>query len=125
MSVVRNSLSNVIKAIDGTVTMNNDLVDVFNNVVTNKIPSLWARFSYPSLKPLASYLIDFIERLAFIQKWIDEGAPCAFWISGFFFTQSFLTGTKQNYARKYKIPIDSLVFDFNTIDEDKGNVDLT
>ena len=61
--MVRNSLINVIKAIDGTVTMNNDLNDVFNNVVTNKIPSLWARFSYPSLKPLASYLIDLIERL--------------------------------------------------------------
>lgn len=125
LSVVRNSLSNVIKAIDGTVSMNNDLNEVFNKVVTNKIPNVWTKFSYPSLKPLASYLLDFIERLNFIQKWIDNGAPSAFWISGFFFTQSFLTGTKQNFARKYKIPIDSLVFDFNTIDEESKNVDLS
>lgn len=94
LSVVRGSLANVIKAIDGTVSMNNELNEVFNKVVTNKIPNVWQKFSYPSLKPLASYLLDFIDRLNFIQKWIDQGAPTAFWISGFFFTQSFLTGTK-------------------------------
>jgi len=109
--------------------MSVELEMISNSIFDNRTPGAWMKRSYPSLKPLASYVVDFIDRLNFMQKWIDEGAPSSFWLSGFFFTQSFLTGMKQNFARKYVIPIDEIDIDFeifsdkNGLDKDKAPKD--
>lgn len=123
LSVVRSSLVNVGKAIKGEVPMSQELENVSESLFNNLVPDAWGKVSYPSLKPLASWIMDFLERLKFMQTWIDNGAPSTFWISGFFFTQSFLTGTKQNFARKYGIAIDFIEFDFIVI-SDESKYDL-
>ena len=61
-------------------------------------------------------------RLTFFSDWIENGAPDTFWLSGFYFTQSFLTGVSQNYARKYTIPIDTIGFEFQVMKEEKEDL---
>lgn len=92
--------------------MSIELEEVSQSLRDNKVPELWQKRSFASMKPLASYILDFIKRLEFMQDWIDNGCPPNVWFSGLFFQQSFITGCKQNYARKYIIAIDQIEFDF-------------
>lgn len=115
---------NVGKAIKGEVPLSLELEEVCTSLFNNQVPAIWHKRAYPSLKPLASWMLDYLKRIKFMQDWVDDKAPETFWISGFFFTQSFLTGTRQNYARKHVIAIDFIEFDFIVIsDESKYNLE--
>ena len=118
ISTVRSSLVNLRKALKGLIVMSADLEEVQNALNTNKVPAVWAKKSYPSLKPLGSYVLDFHARLQFFQTWIDSKMPAMFWFSGFFFVHAFMTGGMQNYARKYTTPVDTLSFEHIMLEGD-------
>ena len=109
---VRGSLQTLQKAVKGLVVMDAALEGLSKNMLNNQTPVLWMKVSYPSLKPLSSYIAELLERLDFFQHWLDDGPPIVFQMPNFFFVQAFMTGVMQNFARKYTIPIDTIEFDF-------------
>ena len=88
----------------------------------NTLPGIWRKVSYASLKPLASWFKDFIERVQFLRLWLEEQAPYTYWMSGFYFPQGFLTGVLQTHSRQYKIPIDTLSFKFKVLQIEKDKL---
>lgn len=116
LSVIHSSSVEMVKALKGLVVLSEQLENACNSIFLNQVPSTWAAKAYPSLKNLSSWVLDLIARCDFLQKWIDQGIPVVFWISGFFFPQAFLTGTLQNFARKYVVSIDLLSYDFKVVD---------
>jgi dynein heavy chain len=126
LAMVATTLVSVQKALKGIVVMSAELEDMGNSMVIGKVPKMWSKVAYPSLKPLGSWVTDLLARITFLGDWMESGSsPCNYWVSGFFFTQAFITGTLQNYARKYKTPIDRCEFDFAVLkpeEEEKAKV---
>jgi dynein heavy chain len=72
--------------------MSQELDSMYYSLMNNEVPKVWNKVGYLSLKGLASWIRDLKERVKFMQEWLVTGGPNAFWISGFFYPQGFLTG---------------------------------
>ena len=110
LTIMRTSLSEVQKAIKGIVIMSAELEAMYNAMLYNVVPPKWTAAAYPSLKSLGAWVDDLLARVSFLRSWIENQPPAAFWLSGFFFPQGFLTAVLQRYARQTRIPIDTLKF---------------
>ena len=110
LKVVAHTLDQLDRAIAGTVVMSADLEAMMNRMLDDKVPTQWEGVGFPSLKPLASWVPDLIERVTFLASWLYDGLPATYWVPAFFFPQGFMTAAMQAYARKTETPIDALQF---------------
>jgi len=70
LTVIRASLVDLQKAIQGTVVMSMELEAMFKSFIDAKVPNNWMGVGYPCLKPLGSWMKDLIRRIEFIGNWL-------------------------------------------------------
>lgn len=90
--------------------MSQELEYMYFSFLSNKVPENWQKVAYPCLKPLSSWIKDFLERVEFFKDWVQKGKLASYFMPALYFPQGFNTAVKQIYARQNMIPIDTLVF---------------
>jgi len=85
IKVMKHTLDQLDRAIQGTLVMSQGLEDMSNRFNDDKVPAQWEDVGYPSLKPLSTWIPDFLKRIEFFSNWLYEGPPNTFWLSAFFF----------------------------------------
>ena len=94
---VRHTLLNLKLAIDGTIVMNEELRDALDRMYDAKIPHVWLKLSWES-STLGAWFTDLYARNEQYRSWLKldkDTRPIAFWMTGFFNPQGFLTAMRQ------------------------------
>lgn len=68
--------------VQGLSPMLASLEELGNQLTRGVVPTLWSSASYPSVKPLGSWVTDLAARVAFFSKWIQDGPPEIMWLPG-------------------------------------------
>ncbi|KAJ9596605.1 hypothetical protein L9F63_012364, partial [Diploptera punctata] len=117
IETIKTSLERILSVNKGLAVMTPDLDTCCSSILEDRTPAMWLKVSYPSLKPLGSYIDDLLRRITFFEDWSHLRKPTCYWLSGFFQPRAFLIGILQTYSRKYKIPIDNLDISYTVLHE--------
>jgi len=94
------TLKNLRLAISGTVALSGGLIDALDALFMARIPASWLKMSWEAAT-LGNWFTGLLQRYDQLNKWLNLGRPKAYWMTGFFNPQGFLTAMKQEVNRKH------------------------
>ncbi|RXG53559.1 Dynein heavy chain 5, axonemal [Armadillidium vulgare] len=101
LKIVRQSLKDLLLAVEGTIIMTPALKDTLDAMFDARVPESWKKVSWAS-STLGFWFTELLERDAQFRRWLTNGRPICFWITGFFNPQGFLTAMRQEVTRQHK-----------------------
>ena len=106
---MRRSLLELDMGLKGDLSVSEAMETLMDALFTDAVPATWTACAWPSLRPLASWLADMLQRHAQLAGWsADLATPKVTWLPGLFNPQAFLTAVMQVTARKNELPLDKL-----------------
>jgi len=100
MKLTQDTLINLRLAIAGTVALAGPLIDALDALFDARIPANWTAISWEA-GTLGVWFVGMQQRYDQLFKWLNSGRPKAYWMTGFFNPQGFLTAMKQEVNRKH------------------------
>ena len=108
---MKRSLTELDMGLKGDLSITEKMEALMNALYDDKVPDAWATRAYPSLRALAPWLHNLLERQRQLEAWTaDLATPKVTWLSGLFNPQAFLTAVLQVTARKNEWPLDKIGF---------------
>lgn len=110
LDIVRNTMQDMVLAIDGQIIMTPNLVDCIGAVADFRVPKTF-QFDPTGVEiswltaSLAGWLKGLIDRHYQLNNWLtspNRERPPSFWLTGFFNPQGFLTSMKQEVTRQHR-----------------------
>jgi len=115
------TLKNLQLGIKGLVVMSTELDVVFQFLFDGRVPPTWLK-AYPSIKPLAGWMNDLVERIQQLSEWVTQGHPVLLWIGGLTFPTGYLTALLQATARKNNQAIDAYSWSFDVLPQPENEI---
>jgi dynein heavy chain len=113
ITLATKTLKNLRLAVAGTIALAGDLVEALEKLFNASIPTAWLRWSWESAT-IGTWFQGLLQRHDQLEKWLNKGRPKAYWLTGFFNPQGFLTAMKQEVNRKHakeRWALDDVVMD--------------
>ena len=106
---MRKSLEDLEDGLKGKLNITDEMEALSGSMFINKVPALWEKYAYFSLKSLPSWFEDLLLRINQLQAYQEDlTVPNSLWISGLFNPMSFLTAIMQVTARTDGLPLDNM-----------------
>ncbi|PSC73956.1 flagellar outer dynein arm heavy chain gamma [Micractinium conductrix] len=108
IALVGGTLRDLRLAIAGTIALSDELAEALDALFNARVPKRWAKISWTA-SGSGGWFAGLLARHEQLHRWLNTGRPKAYWMSGFFNPQGFLTAVKQEVARRNKWALDSVI----------------